>query len=81
MKTEQIGGVGFMRDRWGNKSSKRLVALIGSIIGYLLAMVVIVYGLQHVIASPSVVSEVLISIVGAPFLTLVATIWENKRKD
>lgn len=64
----------------GNKGSKRFIATWGAITGYLLAILVVTYGLSHTISSPSVVTDITISIVGAPFLALVATVFEKPKK-
>lgn len=72
---------GYLHDKFGNKSSKRLIATWGALIGYLLAIVVVIYGLNHQIQSQTVVTNVLETIVGVPFLTLVSTVFEKRRKN
>ena len=72
---------GYLRDNLGNKSAKRLIASWGLIIGYVIAMIVILYGLNNVIASPDVVKDVTIAIAGAPFLTLISTMFEKRSKN
>jgi hypothetical protein len=74
-------GYGFLHDSCGNKSSKRLVALVGAVVGYGLALVVVIYGLNHEIQSSSVVIAIMETIVGAPFITLVSTVFEKRSKD
>ena len=74
-------GFGYLRDSFGNKSSKRLIAVIGSIIGYIVSIIVVLYGLGHVIGSPSTVNVITTTIVGAPFLALIATVFERKAGD
>jgi hypothetical protein len=73
-----MSNFGFLQDSVGNDSSKRLIALIGATLGYLLAIIVVIYALNHVISSPAVVADILIAIVGAPFIALVATVFEKR---
>lgn len=64
----------------GDTSHKRIIAMIGAILGYIMAIIIVLYGLGHVISSPSVVTDITISIVGAPFIALVTTVFEKVRK-
>ena len=72
-----------VKNKWyedinGDTSHKRIIAMGGTVLGYLVAISVVVYGMFNTIASPSTVTDIVIAIVGAPFIALVATVFEKK---
>lgn len=73
--------LGMFKNSAGHYCSKRTITFLGVMIGYLIAIFVILYGMFGVIASPSVVTTVTISIAGAPFVALAAAIFGRRNKN
>ncbi len=71
---------GFLYDNFGNKSHKRLIAIGSAIVGYILSCFVVIYGLGHVISSPTVVISITTGVIAVPIIALISTVFEKRGK-
>jgi hypothetical protein len=61
--------------------SRKKVALAAAIVGFTVAILVVIVGIFKEIKSPSVVIDITISIVGAPFLMFISSYFGRRNKD
>jgi RsiW-degrading membrane proteinase PrsW (M82 family) len=62
------------------KRMTAFVVVITAILGYGVAIFVVMIALFHVVASPSVVNTIIVSVVAAPILSLIAHVYNKKGK-
>ena len=63
----------------GDISHGNIITMYGAVIGYLIVIAVVLYGLRHVISSPDVVSRLCEVILGAPFVGIIADAFKKVR--
>lgn len=60
--------------------SRKKVALVGAIAGFIIAILVVIAGIFIEIKSPSVVETITVSVIGAPYLTFITSYFERSKK-
>lgn len=61
--------------------SRKKIALAAAMAGFVVAILVVIVGIFKEIKSPSVVTDITISIVGAPFLMLISSYFGRGNKN
>ncbi len=64
----------------GSQGHSRFIVMWGVLIGYAIAVLVVVCALIYSIPSPSVVTTITVSVICAPALALIANVFNKHKK-